>query len=367
MSKIIKFTQPKINIQGTIKIIKKSLQRNFPNEGFLTKVLEQKIKNLIKVKYVVAITNGTSALYLSLKALNIKKEDEVIIPNITFPATANAVNMTGAKVVLADVSLKNLLIDIKSLEKKVTKNTKAIIPVHISGRGSNIKELLKFARSRKIKIIEDAAEALGSKNHNKSLGTFGDCGCFSLAPNKIITTGQGGLVVTNNKNLYNKIRQLKDQGRSRSIDTKNIYSWKGYNFKFTDLQAGLGISQLEDFHRRAVQLKKNYQNYKKLIKKNDNLRLIGFNTGIGELPLWVDLYCTKAAKLFKFLKDNGVNCRYFWSPINSMNIYKKSFRDLKNSKILMNKLIWLPSSFNLKLSEQIIIARLINSFIDKNF
>ena len=198
-------TNPVINTTDTLRFIKICLNKNFPNENVLTKKLENILKKLLKVRYVILTTSGTSAIYLALKANNIGRGDEVIIPNITFPATANAVHMTGAKVVLADVCQENLLLDVDLIKTKFSKKTKAIIPVHISGRGNNIVNLKKFADKKKVTIIEDAAEALGSKYKNKSLGTFGACGCFSLAPNKIITTGQGGIVVTNDKKLYKKI------------------------------------------------------------------------------------------------------------------------------------------------------------------
>ena len=133
----------------------------------------------------------------------------MIIPNITFPATANAVRMAGGKIILADVNPKNLLIDEKSLMKKITPKTKFIIPVHLSGRGGNIKKIVSLSKKKSIKIIEDAAEALGSKSQGKNLGCFGIAGCFSFAPNKILTTGQGGIVVTNNIKLFKNLKDLK--------------------------------------------------------------------------------------------------------------------------------------------------------------
>ena len=141
-----------------------------------------------------------------MKAAGIKNGDEVIIPNITFPATANAVKMAGGKIILADVNPMSLLMDEKSLMRKINPKTKFIIPVHLSGRGGNIRKILNLTKKKSIKIIEDAAEALGSKSLGKNLGTFGLAGCFSLAPNKILTTGQGGIVVTNNFKLFTKLK-----------------------------------------------------------------------------------------------------------------------------------------------------------------
>ena len=355
-------TNPAINTTDTLRFIKICLNKNFPNENVLTKKLENILKKLLKVRYVILTTSGTSAIYLALKANNIGRGDEVIIPNITFPATANAVHMTGAKVVLADVCQENLLLDVDLIKTKFSKKTKAIIPVHISGRGNNIVNLKKFADKKKVTIIEDAAEALGSKYKNKSLGTFGACGCFSLAPNKIITTGQGGIVVTNDKKLYKKIILLRDQGRYR--DKKNVsrYLYKGFNFKFTDLQSGLGLSQIKNFKKRKEKLLNIFKFYKKNLIQSKSFKIIGFDTKNGELPLWTDVYCTRAKSLYNYLKSKGIFCRFFWEPINTLKPYKKSFKSLQTSKKLKNNLMWLPSGQDLKKNELKFICSSINQF-----
>ena len=230
----VSFISPEINHKEVGLIIKDSLKAGLPNEGYLTKIFEKKISKMINVKHVVATTSGTISLFLALKSLDIKDKDEVLIPNITFAATANAVSLTGAKPILVDVNKDNILIDINQLKRKISKKTKAIIAVHVSGRGSNIKELRNISKKYKIKLIEDAAEAFMSKSHKKYLGTFGDLGCFSFSPPKIITTGQGGVIVTNNTKLFEKILKLKNQGRvGFSNGGEDNYDSVGYNFKFT--------------------------------------------------------------------------------------------------------------------------------------
>jgi len=364
--KKINFSSPVINLDKSSKLFKIAIKNNFPNEGSLTNIFENKIKKILNVKYLIATTNGTSAIYLALKANGIGYGDEVIIPNITFPATANAVHMTGAKVVLADISKNNLLINLNSLKKNISKKTKAIIPVHISGRGNNIQEIMKIANKKKIKVIEDAAEAFGSKNKDKILGSFGICGCFSFAPNKIITTGQGGLVITNNKKVFLRIKQLKDQGRVNTFNEKNFYHYRGFNFKFTDLQASIGISQIKDFSERKKKLLNIYKFYEKNLNQNKNFKLIGFDVKNGELPLWTDVYCDNSKKLYNFLKRKKINCRLFWDPINTMKPYKKKFINLNTSRILQNKLIWLPSYLNLKKNELKYICLNINKYLSQN-
>ena len=230
INKKILLAEPYIENIKTISLVKKVLKTNFPNEGKLTKLFEKKISKLLGAKYAVTTTSGTISIFLALKAAGIKEGDEVIVPNLTFPATANAVKLSGAKPILVDVNDNNLLINEKNLLKKINKKTKAIIPVHVSGRGSNIKEILKIAKNKKLFVIEDAAEAFMSKKDHKYLGTFGDLGCFSFAPNKIITTGQGGVVVTNNKLFYQNLCELKDQGRvGPTTGGEDKYNSVGYN------------------------------------------------------------------------------------------------------------------------------------------
>ena len=263
MKKII-LAQPIINLKESSKYIKKVLEKNFPNEGDQTRLFEKKICNFLKIKYAVCVTSGTTAIFLALKACGIKVGDEVIIPNITFPATANAVKMSGGKPVLVDVNPKTLLIDQESLIKKINRRTKFVIPVHVSGRGSNIKKILSICKKNSIKVIEDSAEAFGSKIKNKNLGTFGIAGCYSFAPNKIITTGQGGVVVSNDKKIYKKLIRLKDQGRvGPTTGGEDNYVSVGYNFKFSNIQSALGISQMNSIKSREKKLIKIHKYYLK--------------------------------------------------------------------------------------------------------
>ncbi len=363
MKKIL-FSKPQINTKDTLKSIKKILIKKYPNEGEVTKKFEKSLKKILKSKFAVSTTNGTSAIFIALKALNIGSKDEVIVPNITFAATANAVKMTGAKVVLVDIDPKTLLINIESLKNKISHKTKAVIPVHVSGRGSNIKKIIKICKEKNIYIVEDAAEAFGSKYKNKSLGTFGVCGCFSFAPNKIITTGQGGLVVTDNKSIFHKLKMFKDQGRfGPTTGGEDSYFSDGFNFKLTNLQSALGISQLKTLSRRKKKLLSIYKFYKNNLVQNKNFYLIGFDEKIGEIPLWTDVFCKKRNELFNYLKKNNIYCRYFWHPLSAIRTFKCSFSELKYSKNLQKKLMWLPSSLDLTNNEQKKICSLINNFL----
>ena len=366
--KKIIFSEPLIPNKQAINLYSRAIKDNFPNEGYYTRLFEKEISKLLKVKYVISCTSGTIAIFLGLKALEVKKEDEILVPNITFPATLNAISLSGAKPILVDVDKSNLLMDVEDIKRKINKKTIAILPVHISGRGSNVESIIEIAKKKKLVVIEDAAEAFMSSIKNKFLGTYGKIGCFSFAPNKIITTGQGGAVVTNDKSIYKIISRLKDQGRvGPTTGGEDNYVSKGYNFKFTNVQATLGLCQLDSIGQRVKILKNNYLFYKKNIEQNDNFKLFNFDLKKGEVPLWVDAFCTKRNKLSEFLAAKNIFCRYFWQPINTCNPYKKPFSGLKNSKDLQKKLIWLPSSLKMNKRDMLKVCNLINQFIKKNF
>lgn len=361
--KLIPFSNPLINYNDSLKNIKKALIKDYPNEGALSKKFEIEISKKLKSKYVICCTSGTSALYLALRSLGIGVGDEVLVPNITFPATANAVLMTGAKPVLVDVRQSDLLIDPKNLKEQITKKTKAIIPVHISGRGTNIFELKKLTKKYGIFLIEDSAEALFSGYKDKFYGTIGDLGCFSLAPNKIVTTGQGGIICTNNSILNKKIRLLKDQGRlTKILGGNDYYSKEGYNFKLTDLQAGLGLSQLKNIDFRIKKLRQIYNFYYDTLKQTENFKIFDFKSK--EIALWTDVFCNKRDFLFNYLLKKKIVCRKFWLPLSfSKDHIKKN--SLKISCSIYKKLLWLPSALEMDTKQLKRIAEEINLFNKK--
>ena len=351
MKKTLSWFEPDI---GGIdnKYLKKCLKNGFPNEGEITFKFLDIIKKKIGSKYAVGSTSGTTAIYLALKSLNIGFRDEVIIPNVTFIATANAVHMTGAKPIMVDVNEHDLNMNFQEIEKKITKKTKAIIPVHVSGKAANIYEIKKIAKRNNIYMVEDSAEALFSKTNNKYLGTIGDLGCFSLAPNKIITSGQGGIIVTNNKKLYLNLIKLKDQGRTtRKAGKDGIHNYIGYNFKLTNIQSSIALAQLENISMRINRMKRNYYLYQKKLSKLNKLRIIKFDISGGELPLWTCVVYKKRDQLIEYLKKFNINCRKFWLPVNHQKPYRETKKNLHSHYKVSNKIykniFWLPSSYKL--------------------
>jgi perosamine synthetase len=205
---------------------------------------EKKFAQFVDCRYAISCTNGTAALHLALEALDIKKGDEVIIPTLTMIATAYAVVYTGAKPILVDSEEDTYTINPDLIEEKITPRTKAILPVHLYGHSCQMKPILQLAKKYKLFVVEDAAEIHGGKYQNKMCGSLGDIGCFSFYANKIITTGEGGMVVTNKKKIYEKARRIKDL--AHSPQKRFLHTRLGFNYRMTNLQAALGLAQLEE-------------------------------------------------------------------------------------------------------------------------
>lgn len=273
MSRKIEFWTPQFGREEKA-LLASAVNSGFLNDGPLTSRLEQQVADLLRCKHVVATTSGTTAIFLALAGIGIGVGDEVIVPDVTFIATANAVSLAGAKPVLVDVNPETLTLDPHCTERAITPRTKAIVPVHVSGRAADMDALMDVAKRHGLLIVEDAAEAFVSKHQDRYLGTFGIAGCFSFSPNKTITTGQGGLIVTDDDRLHARLRELKDQGRPvRGTGGDDAHNSVGYNFKFTDLQAAVGLAQLRDLPRRMERMRNIYQGYRDGLRSGRRLRI----------------------------------------------------------------------------------------------
>ncbi|MDO8592386.1 MAG: DegT/DnrJ/EryC1/StrS family aminotransferase [bacterium] len=362
-NRTIKWWAPKIG-EEEFRLVRDVLASNYLNDGDITRQFEAKIANLLKVKHAVAVTSGTIAIFLSLKSLDVGYGDEVIIPDMTFIATANAAEMCGAKVILVDIDPKTLNIDIEAINGAITKKTKAIIPVHVTGRGAQMEAILKIAKENNIHIVEDAAEALLSKQNGKYLGAFGDIGCFSLSPNKTITTGQGGFIVTNNDKLAVRLRELKDQGRSKTgSGGDDFHNSIGYNFKFTNLQAAVGLGQLSYLPDRTEKMKKINKLYVNNLKNIEGLKLFEFKEE--EVPQWTDALIEKRSELEAYLKSKNINYRNYWFPLHTQLPYKLADDNFINSTKLSPKALWLPSCFDMSDEDVMYVVENIKNFYSR--
>ncbi|RXJ82210.1 aminotransferase class I/II-fold pyridoxal phosphate-dependent enzyme [Arcobacter sp. F2176] len=305
-------------------------------------------------KYGVTCSNGTVAIHLALIALGISEGDEVIVPDLTFPATINTVLHSKATPVIVDVEENSWCIDPKEIEKAITPKTKAIIPVHIYGQSCDMSTIMKIATKYNLKVIEDCAEAHGAMYGGKKVGSFGDIGCFSFFGNKVITTGEGGMCVTNSVLLDEKMRVLRDHGMSKT--KKYWHDVIGYNYRMTNLQAAIGLAQLERIEEIHKNRKEYEKNYKKLLPKDkfafqqdiENRRRITWLVSV-LLAKSIDreVYITK-------LKEKGIDVRPFFYPLSDMDIYKQYCKNKtpvthKLSKVGLN----LPTYESLKSMDEI--------------
>lgn len=212
---------------------------------------EESFARFCGVRHAIATNNGTTALHLALVALDLKPGDEVLIPTTTYIATANAVRYCGAEPVLVDVCPETMNLDPKDLERRLTPRTKGIIPVHLYGHPAEMDPIMAFARRHALFVVEDAAEAHGAEYLGKKVGSFGDCATFSFFGNKIVTTGEGGMVTTNNDELAAQLRLLRGQG----MDPKRRYWFPvvGYNYRMTNIQAAIGLAQMESIDQALAE------------------------------------------------------------------------------------------------------------------
>jgi len=239
---------------------------------------ESKFSNFVNSKFALGVSNGTSALFLALKAMDVGRGDEVIIPDLTFVATANAVLGCNAKPVPVDID-ESLNIGINSLKNKINRKTKAIIPVHFAGSTANIKEIKKIAEKYNLKIVEDCAHALGAFFGKKHVGTFGEAGCFSFYPTKNITTIEGGMVITNSKIINEKISKLRNHGINKTLIERHMGKtpWKydisdfGYNFRLDEVRSSLGLSQLARIKEISTKRIKAANYYNKKLVNNEGI------------------------------------------------------------------------------------------------
>lgn len=256
-----------------IRLVQEALDSKWVTQGAKTKEFEDLMVKKHKVKYALATTSCTAALHLSTLTLDIKPGDEVIVPAFTWVTSASAIEYVGAKAVFADIDLNTFNINPSALKNALTKKTKAIVVVHLFGKAAPMDEIMKIARENNLAVIEDAACAIGTKYKSIPVGGIGDLGCFSFHPRKVITTGEGGMVTTNNLELANKIQSLRNHGATgidKNIDPTRPYAMSnfnmlGYNLRISDIQAAVGIAQMAKLNRLLSERRRLALNYSKLL------------------------------------------------------------------------------------------------------
>ena len=332
--------------------------------GKYTGYFEKEIKRITKAKYSVALTSGTEALHLSLRAIGITSDHEILVPAMTFIASVNAISYCGAEPHFIDTDINTLEIDYKKLDRYLEsitikkkgktfnkfskKHIKALMPVHIFGHSSNILKIKKIAKKYNLVVIEDAAEAFGSFVKKQHLGTFGEIGCLSFNGNKIVTTGGGGAIITNNKILAQKVFQL-----STVYKTKNSFGTThngiGYNSRMPSINASLGLAQIKNFQKIKNEKKKLYFDYDKIISNFEGIKLFKENKDTdSNYWLHVLILDEKNRKFKKAIIQEGKRKNFYlgsiWKLVSNMKPYiNKQKMDLSGSKNIHDRVICLPS------------------------
>lgn len=290
------------------------------SSGKYIKQFEDNFAKFIGVKHAITTTSGTTALHLALASLNIKKGDEVILPTQTMMASAVAVVYTGATPIFVDVERDTWNMDVEKIEKLITKKTKAIMPVHIYGLPVDMDPIMSLAKKYNLYVVEDAAEGLGAKYKNKMTGSMGDVGCFSFYANKVITTGEGGMITTNNDKLANIARELKNLAHSPK--QRFLHNKIGYNYRMTNMQAALGVAQLEEVKDYLKKKKWMASEYNKKLSKIKGLslpvKLKGSTNVYWMYALLVeDHFEIDRNEFMKKLLEKGVDTRTFFISMHT--------------------------------------------------
>lgn len=336
------------------KYVKECLDTNWVSSvGSYVNLFEEKFAEYVEAKKAVVTNNGTAAIQLALLTLGIGHGDEVIVPSLTFISPVNTIKYVGAEPVFVDVCRDTFVMDVNKIEALITSKTKAILPVHIYGHPVDMEKLMDIAKKHNLYVIEDATESLGSEFNGKMLGTIGDIGCFSFNGNKLITTGAGGMLVSNNVEYGERAKFLSTQTKTVLENKAFYHSEVGYNFRMPNLLAALGTAQLENIKEFLNVKISNAQYYNECLKNVKGIS-IPIQKSWAKNCFWLysviveSEYGISRDELIVKLAENGIESRPFFMPIHNMPPYKEcKCGDMTVTNELFEKGINLPSSVSL--------------------
>ena len=383
IKKKIVFGEPYIN-QDIYLNLKNNLNSKWLGTGPITKEFEKKFRKFKNTTFSLAVSSCTAAIFLTLKSLKLKQNDEVITSPLTFCSAINSIVHAGGKPVLADINLKNLNIDSEQIEKKINKNTKAILIVHFAGLPCDMDRILKITKKYNLKLIEDCAHAVEAQYKNINCGNFGYAGCYSFYVNKNITTCEGGMITTKNKNLAKFVESNRLHGMSQdawkrffpSKVSKKIYFYDvksaGYKFNLPDLNSSIGISQLKQVKNLWLKREKIFNIYRKrLLKHPIILQDMDENNLKHSYHLFVFYFDNqktkkKRSQLIDFFDKNKIGFGIHYRAVNDMTFYRKEYKWKKknapNAFYVGNNIISLPLYPHLKIKDVNYICDKIDSF-----
>ena len=355
---MINQVEPNISNEDIESVSQYMQSGSWITEHKLTKELEDKVASYVNRKYAVAVPNGTIAIYLALIASGVGEGQKVAVPNITMIATINAIIWAGAEPVIVDID-NTLCMSIDSLKKVPDINAAIFVP--LNGRVGSGLQIQEYCKDKDIILIEDSAHALGSSYQNQKCGSLGSLSIFSFTPHKIITMGQGGMILLDDEGLYQKLIDIKTFNREK--DKSDVHKGFGLNFKITDLQSSLGLSQLsklEEFIKLKNEL---YRQYSKNINEK---YLKSFNEY--ETPWFVDFYCNnenQRHELHLYLKEKNIETRFSYPSLSSQSYLQNIEKtDLTSSEEISNTILWLPSSTNLSKEDTEYVSSAVNNFLE---
>jgi len=369
----IPVNKPLITKEDIIYLNKSISKGWISSEGPEVKKFENNFSNFIGHKYSVAVSSGTAALEIAVKSLKLQKGDEIIIPNFTIISNALAALKENLSIKLVDCSIKDWNMNIAEVEKKITKKTKAIIATHIYNFPIRVDILKKICDKNKIILLEDAAEVIGQKLNNKLCGSFGDISIFSFYANKQITTGEGGMITTNNKKLYEQSKSLRNLcfGKLDRFNHDDI----GWNYRMTNLQASLGVSQLKRIKSIVSKRHKVGKEYFQRLRNNKNIYIPEISRSYAKNIYWIIAFVITnknlkidAKKLTKMLIKYGIQTRPFFWPMHMQKILKNKYKisngdSYKNSEYISKYGLYLPSSLDIKSNQIKFICDKVNSIL----
>ena len=323
---MIPVSKPKITKQDINKVLKSLKDGWVSSDGPDVIKFEKNFANFIGKKYCISVSSGTAALEIAVRSLNLKKNDEVIIPNFTIISNALAVIRQEAKPVFVDCNMDDWNMDLEDIKKKISKRTKVIIVTHIYSFSNRMEKIISLCKKNNIKIIEDAAEVIGLKYKNKYCGTYGELGTFSFYANKHITTGEGGMICTDSYKHYLKCKSLRNLcfGKKNRFNHDDI----GWNYRMTNIQAALGLSQLKNINNVVKKKMSVGRQYFQKLKKNKNLQILPPSNLFAKNIYWIVGIVIKNKKIktkniMKKLLRYGIQTRPFFWPMSEQKIFKK--------------------------------------------
>lgn len=352
-------------IGNELKYVEDCIISTWISHGKYIDAFEKDFAKFCETDYATTVVNGTAALHLLLATMGLGRGDEIIMPTLTFVATANAARYLGVKPIFVDVEYETWNIDPTKIEEKITPKTKAIIAVHLYGHPADMDKINAIGKKYGIPVLEDACEAHGARYKKKRVGSLSKAAIFSFYGNKIITTGEGGMIVSNNRSLIDRAKYLK----SHAMDKKRKYYHGeiGYNYRLTNLQAAVGLAQLENITTVIAAKRKNARMYNTHLKGIDGI-MLPTEKEWAESVFWMYSIILKQSrlkdKLTGYLSEKGIETRPFFEPMHKLPMYKTK-ESFPNAEFLSSNGISLPSGVLLTADQIDYISQKIKKFIKK--